>query len=115
MIEVTLKTKYLPENKYIIEAKHYIDGNVPAIIINDKRGQQQIKASVNLYPEVPRKDCVFIKDWNENEGICDALMKADLIGVALKHSTTGYVVATEHAMRGKLLEAWNEYKKLQNL
>lgn len=49
-------------------------------------------ATVNL-DVVPEKDHVFIKDWSENEGMVESLVKAGVISEPIGEIPTGFVTA----------------------
>lgn len=48
-------------------------------------------ATVNLPNEKLGKDCVFIKNYSENEGMLEALVKAGVVRDTGKRVRTGYV------------------------
>lgn len=106
MFEAKLKTRYMPEDMYELQLAKY-DGGAPALRIFDRRGQPMMTVSVNV-DRLPAKGAIFIKDWSENEGIREALEKANLISAPIGHVTTGFVEATEHMMIGELYDEWRK-------
>jgi hypothetical protein len=72
----------------------YANNGRAAIKLNDaKTGDLVAVATVNLdqFPLAP--DEVFIKDWSENEGIKDALVKAGIVASTGERVPTGFVEA----------------------
>jgi len=65
-------------------------------------GEPVLRASVNMASEACGEDEVFIKNWSENEGITAWLIEHKVIGDAISHVHTGYVVATKH----KIMKEW---------
>ena len=77
-MKVTLKTRYLPEAEYRIVVAEYMNGT-PAWRVVDQNGEQLMIATVNM-PDHPNvKGTVWIKSYSENEGLIEALEKANLI------------------------------------
>jgi hypothetical protein len=70
-----------------------------AIQLNDAEDGMPIAiATVNL-PELSLPpDHVFIKSWSENEGMAEALIKANIIGPNLGSASTGFVAASMHKL-----------------
>lgn len=65
----------------------------PAIQLICPNGDTMATATVNL-PEVPIPDGhVFIKDWNENKGILDALVLAGIVERTGQTVPSGFVQA----------------------
>jgi len=108
-----IKTKYSGEGKKILEVSCYMNNKSTALRITALDGEPLIIATVNLEKYAPPDGHILIKDWSENEGIQLALEKAGLISEPINHYPTGFVEATEHRMKGKLLEAWEAFKEEQ--
>lgn len=106
------KSRYINEDVTIIVSSYTND--TPAIVLLSTNGERLATASVAL-EEKPRPDACFIKDWSENEGIQLALEQLGLIGPPIAHYRTGFVVATEHMMKGDLLNAWKDYVDSRNV
>ena len=63
-----------------ISILRYYDENLCLRIVDSQTGITELTASVNLAPEEqPNDDCVFIKDYSENEGVLAALIAADIV------------------------------------
>lgn len=79
-----------------IEFAQYLDGSV-CIMLHDGSDGTYLRLTVNLPEHKLAKDCVWIKNWSENEGAWDALVKAG-VGTATGRSVmTGF--ATAHEMK----------------
>jgi hypothetical protein len=109
---IELQTKYSKRSLKELHVACYADNKAPALLIKDaKTGEHLLTASVNAHTYEPKKNCILIKDWSENEGIEQALLRANLIeptGVVVE---CGYCVANEHKMINGLLDAWHSYQK----
>jgi hypothetical protein len=74
----------------------YVTGR-PALELVCENGEPWTTASVNIghCPE----DCLFIKEWSENEGITDALKKAGVIcGAPVVETQCGFVTAKAYQL-----------------
>lgn len=77
----------------------YFDGHTPALVIADSpESPIECVASVSLVGQgiFPAPGHVFIKDWEENEGVRVALEAAGVIGPAVREIPSGFVTVTEH-------------------
>lgn len=71
-----------------------------AIQIFTEDGQPQLKATVSLMAsgaDDPGTYGCWIKDWSENEGIAEALVKSGIVALTGKSFKTGFVEA-KHAI-----------------
>lgn len=105
-----IATKYLNEGEKLFIVSHYPYNDSPALIVQSLTGKTLLKATVCL--EIPpKRGSIIIKNWSENEGIEDALVRANLISEATKyHYVTEYVgSATEHEMLNELKDAWEAH------
>jgi len=81
-----------------ITTKKYSNGRTAIELVDAEDGMPIAVATVNL-PDVSLKpDEVFIKDWSENEGIMDVLIKAGIISPTIGATRTGFVIATKHKL-----------------
>ena len=64
----------------VLELSFHKYGNGrPAIELICDDGGPYATATVNMVDAMPAKDCVFIKDYSENEGMLDSLVKAGVV------------------------------------
>lgn len=77
----SVKTKYCNEEAMIRFGK-YGNGETAIGFVDAMTGQPLITVTVNLeaYGEHPKEGCVFIKDWNENEGVYESMRSLLVIG-----------------------------------
>lgn len=76
----------------ILEFGKYRNGDGVAIeLIEKESGEPYATATVNLVGTVLRKDNVAIKDYGENDGVLDALMKGDVVSAPLFYVENGHV------------------------
>ena len=57
----------------------YSNNRIALTLIDAMDGQPIATATVNLPDNTLTEGCVYIKDYSENEGMVDALIKADII------------------------------------
>jgi|SRR5882672_2662150 len=107
-----IETKYsglIRDANFVVSAYHA--DKSPALQIMSPEGEAVLTASVCM-DIPPEEDCIIIKDWSENEGIEAVLIKAGLIEANNdpRLHASGFVLAGEFKMIGKLLEAWQKFK-----
>lgn len=97
-----LQTKYENTTAYIVE-KTYSQPNNLCLEIHDARsGEPLFVATTNIAGYVCHPGHVLIKDWSENAGIYDALLKAGVIGPVVHRIQSGFVEAYEcEYLKGK--------------
>lgn len=81
-MRIEIKTKYLKQGPAYIEFSRYVADNSIAIKLNSSAGEPLLVATSCLheYGIKPKSDdCVFLKDYSENAGIGDALVKAGIL------------------------------------
>jgi len=90
---------------------HYNNGRL-AITLITETGEPMAVATVNLPDEDIMYDShVFIKDWSENEGMLDALVRSGVISPELHESvSTGHVYAYEAQLSEAFQCFVKEYK-----
>lgn len=72
-------TKYAPQGGVLVIAR-YTDGRTALLICDKITGEQRLKATINIPTFIPENSAeVVIKDYSENEGILDALVKAGVV------------------------------------
>lgn len=74
-----LKTRYMPEGDYQLIWNHYRAANQVHLAIWGLISEPQITASVCIPESTQLPGEIFIKDYSENEGILDALIKAGIL------------------------------------
>jgi len=85
----------LYHHKYTVnlEFGQYKNGRVAIECVDAIDGDPICVATVNIPDEHIEDDEVIIKNWSENEGILDELIKANIIGPSIRTIQTGFVVA----------------------
>jgi hypothetical protein len=81
-----------------VKFARYGSGEIAMYIVNHE-GERECVATVALASsgaEHPGEECVWLKDWSENEGVVDALVKAGIVTLTGKTHATGHVIA-KHA------------------
>ena len=63
-----------------VKGTNYLDNYARAIVLLEEKTNEIVaKATINKSDLLPPKDSVWIKDYSENEGITDTLIKAKII------------------------------------
>lgn len=76
-----------------IEMGTYPNGRKAIELVNAKNGEAVLVATINV-PEVEiNGDEVIIKNYTENEGVLDALIKSKVISNPIRTIQTGYITA----------------------
>ena len=74
----------------------YVDnGRLALFLLNPREGEREMTLTVNLPNAVLDEDCVWIKDWSENEGAVNALVRAGVGRITDRTWPTGFVEAVE--------------------
>jgi hypothetical protein len=77
----------------IVEVLEYPNGRKALELIDAKTGELVLVATTNL-PNVPMaSDEVAIKNYSENEGVLDVLIKAQIISQPQRYEQNGYITA----------------------
>lgn len=86
-----MKVKYKNYDCLVKFSQYNYGGGTAIQLIDANDGELVAVATVNL-PEQPLgEDEVFIKDYSENEGMADFLVKEGIIELTGEHVQTGYV------------------------
>lgn len=91
-MKAKLRAKYLQEAEYDLVFGNYpVEPCCPYLLIQ-RYGERQMVASVNLDIH-PGEGNIFIKNWLENEGIFEALVKAGVLQDTGNRRVTCHVYA----------------------
>lgn len=71
-------TKYIPAGTRV-EKTFYADGNICLVARDPEDGSPWGTLSVNIPETNVNDDHVWIKDWSENEGVLNALIKSGMV------------------------------------
>ena len=71
------------------------DGTTCLVSGRGTEDQQVYTVCLAHDPAPTGKDIVWLKDWSENEGVPEALVKAGIVELTGAHWPTGYVSAKE--------------------
>lgn len=76
-----------------VEKTTYKDNNRTALVLKDSYDDDEVAiATVNI-PNYPLKDDeVIIKDYSENEGMLEILMKAEIVSAPIDYVQQGHVL-----------------------
>ena len=74
-----MKTVKFRDWNCFVEWKQYSNGRPALTLRQIETGEPIAVASINLPHEALEPDEIFIKDYSENEGMLDALVKAEII------------------------------------
>lgn len=86
-----LRAKYIDIKDPKFEWTTYADNGRKCLVIKNQAGEIECKATVNLPNAALPHGCVFIKDYAENEGLLDELIRLKIVGKAIGYVPTGYV------------------------
>lgn len=107
-IKLTLKTKYLPEGLYWLTFGKYAQGNI-ALSIESLDLEPMMTASINLPDYTFGPGQVAVKNWSENEGIEEALVKAEVLWPnRLGVRATGFVFAHIYLLHPNIIRLLTE-------
>jgi hypothetical protein len=82
----------------ILQPVKYNNDRTALQLVDVEDGGPIAMATVNMPDQPLADDEVYIKSWSENEGMAEALMKADVIGPVLGKVRSSWVVATRHKL-----------------
>jgi hypothetical protein len=89
-----------------LKINRYVEGNRIALSLVDEDGMPMGMATVNL-PDIPiPKDCAFIKDYSENEGLVEALTSAGIITEQVGEVRSGHVMIGLYKLN--MIEIYNQ-------
>ena len=92
MTTVQMRTRFINES-VVIQKATYPNGST-ALLLKSENGEPLGYATAVL-EELPANGHVFIKDWNENDGVLDALQQAGIVGPVVRSVPAGFVAAQE--------------------
>lgn len=90
---VQIDSKYVSEQALLAFLK-YKDDSVAIVGYSWKTGEPLFTASVWL-PDPPAEGCVWLKGWEENEGIPQALVERGIVRLTGQTCNTGFCEAIE--------------------
>lgn len=93
MVLDKFKTRFLPEATYELHNVGTYSDGTPAIRIRGKDQQDQLTITVAVDKSDVPDGHILIKDWSENEGVREALLKAGVIENVAVLVPTGFVYA----------------------
>jgi hypothetical protein len=90
-MKIPFKAKYTPEGTYVLESSHYPNDRM-ALVLRSDDGEPQAVLTLNIPNVVLQPDEVIVKDYSENEGTLQALIRANIVQPAHRHVASGFVV-----------------------
>lgn len=96
MTSFHVNAKYLDDDVYISLGR-YQDKSIAIRLNLALTGEPLSVPTVCLaqYGEIPAEGNVFIKDWEENEGILKGLQEAGIVGDVVREVPAGFATAYE--------------------
>lgn len=74
-----------------LEKGVYNNGRIALELVNVKNDEPILVATINI-PEIHiENDEVVIKNYSENDGVLDVLVKAKIISLPIRYTTTGLI------------------------
>lgn len=89
-----LKTKYVNE-MVDLDFLTFRNGTPAIRALSALDGQLVSILTVSVEGVIPDKGCILLKDWSENEGIADCLVKEGIVELTGRQFSTGFVFAKE--------------------
>lgn len=74
----------------VLDFNYYNNNRTAIQLIDANDGQPIAVATVNIPDEKIKKDEVIIKDYSENEGMLDTLVKAGIVSKPIRMVKTGF-------------------------
>jgi hypothetical protein len=78
---------------YVLNPLHQDNPRIALILEDPEDGERIEVATINIPEEFLSKNEVIIKDYSENEGMLDTLMKAGIISGPKRYVESGYIKA----------------------
>lgn len=78
---LNLKYHSIEEPQFFVT--RYVEDNSLALAVMDEDGPLILSVNLSAYGPAAPKNCIYVRDYSENEGLADALVAA---GVATKDS-----------------------------
>ena len=75
----------------IVRREEYANGRTALVLVDALDGSPIATASVNLPDVELAEDEVCIKDYSENEGMLDALVREGIVSETVRHVPSGFV------------------------
>lgn len=87
-----MKSAYLNEEAVIALGRSYNDGSPAWQLVDSSTGEPLCTATIRLvdYNRKPKNGYVFIKNYSENAGVYDGLLKAGIIAEAEEWISVGF-------------------------
>lgn len=79
--------------KCLLEKGQYPNGRIALELVEINTGEPVLVASINMANEYLSEDEVIIKNYSENEGILDILIKAQIISEPTRFVNTGWTTS----------------------
>ena len=101
-MEITINAKYLTGEVDVRRSRYLADKSIALALFQE--GMKEMTPTVCLVGNVPPENHVWIKDWSENEGIRDELIRTGVIGPVVGQCQTGHATATLHELVADLYD-----------
>jgi hypothetical protein len=96
-MKFTFQSKWIPttHDAFIHVQKYVTNPNAIRLSIHSESEGLLCVATSNIDNYIPEPGNVFIKNWSENEGVYEALLKANVIGPVIRKIPAGFTEAYE--------------------
>lgn len=86
-----MKVKFKKWNCEVVESKYMVNNRIALELLETGTEERIATATTNLVDEHVEENEVVIKNYSENEGIYEVLLKAGIIGPVKRKVTSGFV------------------------
>lgn len=90
-MQIEIESRFIPKQQVNLVKKEYGNGRT-ALQLTALNGEPLCVATVNLEQADVPEGHVLIKDYSENQGVLDALIKAGVVGKPISEVPTGFVM-----------------------
>ena len=107
MINITFKNW-----KCKLKLAFYYNGRKAIKLVDAGTGEPIATATVNMPDQILKENWVFIKDYSENEGMTDALIKHGIIKPdEVSGASSGFVHVFAYELTDEVMEMFNQLVK----
>ena len=108
-----LNTRYLKNVSCMgLVSCYALDSQHPAVQWYDEvTNEPQLRATVYIQLLLSGNECI-IKDYSENFGIADCMIRLGLIEPSYREVQADWVTVGVHKMKGELLQAWQKFNRV---
>lgn len=90
-MQIEFQSQNIPKQRAVVSKREYSNGR-PALQVLSSNGEPLCTATVNLPEADVPEGHVLVKNYSENRGVLDALIKAGVVGEPIAEIPTGFVM-----------------------